>query len=149
LESVTPDPSDPGPPITVWLERVPLGDLGNARVDSRLLMAMLLRRGQVAQWLAGRGVDRAAVEKGFPELAAWPLEPPLSWPRPVPDPSDPASRIGVELDRLKLGHLGDADADARLLWAIVVRAGRVGAWLRGLGVDAAAIEAAFPGCGWG
>lgn len=43
-----------------------LGDLGNARVDARLLRAILLRDGRVAEWLRSRGIDTDAVESAFP-----------------------------------------------------------------------------------
>ena len=61
-----PSPSDPGPPITVRLDDLVLGDLGNARVDARLLSALLARDGRVAQWLRGRGLDVEDVEAAFP-----------------------------------------------------------------------------------
>jgi hypothetical protein len=142
-----PDPADPGPPIMVKVNGVPLGDLGHPRVDSRLVMAVLLRGAAVAQWLAGRGVDRAAVESAFPGCG-WPLEPPLSWPESPPQPSDRDAHLGVELDSLRLDELGTEHGDARLLWAVTSRAGRVSAWLNDHQVDANAIERAFPGSGW-
>ena len=61
-----PDPADPGPPITVRLDELLLGDLGNQRVDARLLQAILLRDRQVAEWLRSRGIDTDAVEGAFP-----------------------------------------------------------------------------------
>ena len=61
-----PDPADPGPPITVRLDDLLLGDLGNPRVDARLLQAILLRNRRVADWLHGRGVDTSVVEDAFP-----------------------------------------------------------------------------------
>jgi hypothetical protein len=61
-----PDPSDPGPPIAVQLDDLLLGDLGNARVDARLLSAILLRDGRVAEWLRDQGVDGDAVGDAFP-----------------------------------------------------------------------------------
>lgn len=61
-----PDPADPGPPITVRLDDLLLGDLGNPRVDARLLQAILLRDRRVAAWLHGRGVDTSVVEDAFP-----------------------------------------------------------------------------------
>jgi ATP-dependent Clp protease ATP-binding subunit ClpA len=48
-------------PVTVWLDDVALGDLGHPRVDGRLLMELLARRGAVAAWLRERGIDEAAV----------------------------------------------------------------------------------------
>jgi hypothetical protein len=131
-----PDPSDPGPPIPVSLGGVPLGDLGNPRVDSRLLMALLLRRGEVAQWLEARSAGRAAVSAAFPGCG-WPLDPPLSWMDQPPEPSNPAAVIDVDLHTRHLGILGDAGADARLLCAIALRPSQVSRWLSSLGVDAA------------
>ena len=61
-----PDPRDPGPPIEVRLGKRLIGDLGNARVDARLLTAILLRGGAVGEWLADKGITTAAVEEGFP-----------------------------------------------------------------------------------
>jgi hypothetical protein len=142
-----PDPSDAGPPIVVRIAGVPLGDLGNARVDARLLTAVLLRRGSLAQWLVGCGVGRSTVEAAFPGCG-WPLDPPLSWIYQPPEPSDPEATMTVDLDELRLGELGDRDADASLLWAIALRQGRVGRWLAEHGVDADAVEVAFPGSGW-
>jgi hypothetical protein len=142
-----PDPSDPGPPIVVRVAGAPLGDLGNRRADARLLTALLLRRGEVAHWLTSRGVDVAAVEAAFPGCG-WPPEPPLSLLHQPPDASDATAHIAVDLEGLHLGHLGNCDADGRLLWAIALRKGRVGEWLVGHGVDAAGVETAFPGSGW-
>lgn len=70
-----PDPSDPGPPIGVRLNDCVLGDLGHARVDARLLQAILLREGRVSAWLRERGVDLDAVEATFPG-SGWPLRRP-------------------------------------------------------------------------
>lgn len=142
-----PDPSDPGPPIPVYLGGVPLGDLGHPRVDSRLLTALLLRGGEVARWLEARGAGRAALSAAFPGCG-WPLDPPLSWPHGPPDPSNPTAVIEVDLQRLRVGSLGDTAADGRIVCAIALRRGQVGRWLSSLGVDAADIEAAFPGAGW-
>ena len=64
-----PDPSDPGPPIPVVLGDHLVGDLGNARVDARLLSAILLRDGKVARWLRTHGVDLAEVERDFPNTS--------------------------------------------------------------------------------
>jgi hypothetical protein len=60
------DPADPGLPITVRLDDLLLGDLGNPRVDVRLVRAILLRDGPVASWLHTRGIDAATVEDAFP-----------------------------------------------------------------------------------
>lgn len=140
-----PDPRDPGPPIGVVLAGVPLGDLGNARVDSRLVMAVVLRGGEVARWLRARGVTASALSTAF---AGWPLSPPYDWPSGIPDPADPELTLPVSLDRLVLGDLGEPSSDADLLWAIALRDCRVAAWLREHGVDAVALGRAFPGTGW-
>ena len=50
---------------TAELNDVLLGDLGNARVDARLLQALLLRDGRVADWLRRKGVAAQDVEGGF------------------------------------------------------------------------------------
>jgi hypothetical protein len=62
-----PNPRDPGPPITVRLDAMLLGDLGNARVDARLVNAVLLREGRVGRWLQQRGISVADVERAFPQ----------------------------------------------------------------------------------
>jgi hypothetical protein len=62
------DPRDPGPPIEVGLDRHLIGDLGNPRVDARLLLAIALRDGRVAGWLLERGVDEAAIRGAFGEM---------------------------------------------------------------------------------
>src|SRR3954469_4432070 len=54
-------PRDPGEPVGVTLDEELIGDLGNPRVDGRLLLEILARRGAVAAWLRERGVDEAAV----------------------------------------------------------------------------------------
>lgn len=56
-------PRDPGEPVGVRLDEAPIGDLGNPRVDGRLLLEILERRGAVAAWLRERGVDEAAVRR--------------------------------------------------------------------------------------
>src|SRR5215211_1753429 len=61
-----PDLRNPGPPITVRLDDVLLGDLGNQRVDALLLNALLLRGGRVGTWLEHQGSSPAQVEKTFP-----------------------------------------------------------------------------------
>ena len=61
-----PDPAGPEPPITVRLDDLLLGDLGNQRVDARLVQALLLRDGRVGRWLLSQGVDVDAVERAFP-----------------------------------------------------------------------------------
>jgi hypothetical protein len=62
-----PDPADPGPPIPVRFGPLLLGDLGNPAVDARLLSALLLRGGLVAQWLQAQGIDRDGVRASFPD----------------------------------------------------------------------------------
>ena len=56
-------PRDPGAPVGVVLDETPIGDLGNPRVDGRLLLEILDRRGAVAAWLRERGVDEDAVRR--------------------------------------------------------------------------------------
>ena len=62
------DPRDLGPPIGVSLDERPLGDLGNPRVDARLVLAIALRDQRVAAWLRDRGVDEPAIRAEFGEL---------------------------------------------------------------------------------
>ena len=45
---------------------LPIGDLGNARADARLLQAILLRDGPVARWLTRRGLNADTIEEAFP-----------------------------------------------------------------------------------
>lgn len=73
-----PDPRDPGPPIVVALDGTPIGDLGNARVDARLLLAIVLRGRGVADWLAERGVHERAVREHFGGFDLGWDEPPVS-----------------------------------------------------------------------
>ena len=54
----------------------------------------------------------------------------------------------VALGGLLLGDLGHPRVDARLLSAILLRDGRVAAWLRERGVEPENVEEAFPGAGW-
>jgi ATP-dependent Clp protease ATP-binding subunit ClpA len=56
-------PRDPGEPVGVTLDEAPIGDLGHPRVDGRLLLEILERRGAVAAWLRERGVDEDAVRR--------------------------------------------------------------------------------------
>jgi ATP-dependent Clp protease ATP-binding subunit ClpA len=56
-------PREPGAPVMVTLDESPLGDLGNPRVDGRLLLEILDRHGAVAAWLRERGVDEQAVRR--------------------------------------------------------------------------------------
>lgn len=62
-----PDPADPGRPITIRLDDLLLGDLGHPVVDVDLVSAILLRAGQVGQWLRSRGVDLDALDEAFPK----------------------------------------------------------------------------------
>ena len=56
-------PRVPGEPVGVTLDETLIGDLGNPRVDGRLLLEILDRSGAVAAWLRERGVDEAAVRR--------------------------------------------------------------------------------------
>jgi hypothetical protein len=49
----------------VRLEDRLIGDLGNRRTDARLLLAIVLRDGDVAAWLHERGVNEAALREEF------------------------------------------------------------------------------------
>ncbi len=60
------NPGDRAHPISVRLEDLLLGDLGNARVDARLLTAILARDGKIGNWLRDRGVTPREVERDFP-----------------------------------------------------------------------------------
>jgi ATP-dependent Clp protease ATP-binding subunit ClpC len=63
VERLTARPSDPGAPVGVSLDEAPIGDLGNPRVDGRLLLEILDRRGAVAAWLRERGIDEESVRR--------------------------------------------------------------------------------------
>ena len=53
-----------GHPVTVTLGGgLPLGDLGNARTDSRVLLAMLVAGGRAARLLRDHGIDEDALER--------------------------------------------------------------------------------------
>lgn len=65
-DAAGPDPSDPGNPVVVQLGQQMLGDLGNPRVDARLLSAILTRDGRVAAWLRDQQIDLDDVENAFP-----------------------------------------------------------------------------------
>jgi len=54
----------------------------------------------------------------------------------------------VQLGEQLIGDLGNARVDARLLSAILVRDGRVAAWLRERQIDVDDLEEAFPGSRW-
>jgi hypothetical protein len=125
---------------------VPLGDLGHPRVDARLLAAIVLRGGEMARWLAVRGIDAPAVAE-LPG-SAWPLDPPLSWTHQPADPSDPDAAMALSLNRLGLGDLGTVDADARLLTAIALRGSAVSGWLSTRGVTAPEVEREYPDAAW-
>ena len=66
----------------------------------------------------------------------------------MPIPSDPGPPIVVRVTGIPLGDLGHPRVDGRLLTALLLRGGPVAAWLALHGVDAVAVGAAFPGCGW-
>ncbi|MDP9400720.1 MAG: hypothetical protein M3P39_07215, partial [Actinomycetota bacterium] len=61
------DPGGPDP-VVVELGGTTLGNLGNARVDAGLLLAVALRGGQVAGWLRERGIDQPAIRERFGAL---------------------------------------------------------------------------------
>jgi hypothetical protein len=65
-DAAGPDPSDPGNPVVVQLGQQLLGDLGNPRVDARLISAILKRDGRVAAWLRDQQIDLHDVENAFP-----------------------------------------------------------------------------------
>jgi hypothetical protein len=77
-----------------------------------------------------------------------PAPPATGDPGRGPDPADPGPAIPVRLGDRLIGDLGAPNVDARLLGAILLRDGRVAAWLRGEGVDVADVERAFPGGRW-
>jgi ATP-dependent Clp protease ATP-binding subunit ClpA len=54
-------PSGRNGAVAVRLGEATIGDLGHPRVDGRLLLEILERRGAVAAWLRERGVDEEAV----------------------------------------------------------------------------------------
>lgn len=55
----------------------------------------------------------------------------------------------MQLGELLLGDLGNRTVDGRLLSAILLRDGAVARWLvEQCGIDASAVEAAFPTSGW-
>ena len=76
-----------------------------------------------------------------------PAPPAVGDPPHGPDPSDPRDPIVVQLGPERLGDLGNASVDARLLTAILERDGRVAAWLRAQEIDLNAVERAFPDSG--
>src|SRR4051794_15943093 len=73
-----------------------------------------------------------------------PAPPATGEPPRGPDPADPGPAITASLGGLLLGDLGHPAIDAGLVSAILLRDGRVGAWLRTHGVDLEALDAAFP-----
>jgi ATP-dependent Clp protease ATP-binding subunit ClpC len=54
-------PVDAQGPLVVRIGEAAIGDVGHPRVDGRLLLEILQRRGAVAAWLRERGVDEDAV----------------------------------------------------------------------------------------
>jgi hypothetical protein len=94
-------------------------------------------------------VPEPAADSARPPRGPGPPAPPdTGEPSRGPDPADPGPPIAVRLDELLLGDLGHACVDARLLRAIIARDGRVSTWLRTSGIDADAVEKAFPDSGW-
>ena len=77
-----------------------------------------------------------------------PAPPATGEPGGAPDPRDSGPPIPVALGELLLGDLGHPRVDARLLTAVLLRDGRVAAWLRERGVQVEDVEDAFPGSGW-
>jgi Clp amino terminal domain, pathogenicity island component len=57
-----------GAEVVVRFDDAALGDLGNPRVDGRMLLAILLAGGRAARLLRDRGVDEAAVRAALPGL---------------------------------------------------------------------------------
>jgi hypothetical protein len=132
-----PDPSDPGPPITVCLDGTPLGDLGNRRVDASLLAAIAMRGGAVSAWLRARDItaetlDPPPVRSAKYDIVRQAVDRPLA----------------VHLDDLSLGELGSAGTDSRLVSAVLVRGGAMSAWLQDRTVNVDDVERAFPDSRW-
>ena len=71
----------------VQLDDLKLGDMGNARVDARLLQAILVRDQKVAEWLRNRGVQIQSVEEAFPG-SGWEEDQPPESPPPSPPESE-------------------------------------------------------------
>jgi hypothetical protein len=65
-----------------------------------------------------------------------------------PDSSNRDIPIDLWLASRYLGHLGEAETDARMLTAILTRGHRVGRWLEDAGIGLDTAEAAFPGSSW-
>lgn len=76
-----------------------------------------------------------------------PFEPPRR-PPIATDPADPGGPILVRLDGQPVGDLGHPRTDAALVVAILLREGRVGAWLAQQGVSRSEVEAAFGPTHW-
>ena len=165
-----PDPADPGPPITVCVGPMLLGDLGHPRVDAKILTVILLRNGPVGEWLRGRDVSPEHLDPP-PVIRSpdTPLAPGVGQAtaseiasylrhdaqqsqalhRLVTDASQPVRReIAVWLDDLCVGDLGSSHADSRLVSAIAVRGGAITDWLSDRHVDEANVERAFPASSW-
>ena len=83
-----------------------------------MLSVILLGQSQLAQWLTAFGVVAEA----------------------APEPQ--VVHGHVSLDDLTIGRLGERHADARLVWAIAAREGRLGT------LTLEHVEAAFPGSAW-
>jgi len=50
----------------VRFDELILGDLGNPHVDARILTALLLREGKVAEWLRSHAIELEAIVRDFP-----------------------------------------------------------------------------------
>jgi|GEM_PF-2290250 len=64
----TVNPRGDSRPIPVRMGPELIGDLGSAVADARTLLAIVLRGGQVAAWLAECGIDEAAIRQDFGSL---------------------------------------------------------------------------------
>ena len=52
-----------GEPVPVWIgdDELPVGDVGHARTDGRLLLTILAANARGAEMLRGAGIDEATV----------------------------------------------------------------------------------------
>jgi hypothetical protein len=165
-----PDPADPGPPITVHVGGMMLGDLGHPRVDAKILTAILMRNSSVGDWLRARGVSLEDLDP--PPVVRRPDRPRApsaryataeeiaikerqdtqksqAMHRLVADAGPPDYRqMAVHLNDLPLGDLGNSQADSRLVNAIVLRGGAITDWLSNRVGDVTNVEQSFPGSSW-